>query len=814
MCNHFIFITGEEMLVPLSWLKEYIEIDIPPEELGEMLTMAGLELEALHYRGKDLDDIIVAKIVGIKKHPNADKLSLCEVTDGSKSYNIVCGADNMNVNDIVALAPVGAKLPPTEKFPDGLKIKKSKIRGEVSEGMLCAENELGLSDESEGILILSKDISPGTRLVDELSLDDVIFEIAVTPNRPDCLSIFGIAREVASILGKRLKSPEFSMKESTRQTSKLINVNINDPNGCPRYTCRIIEDVSIEPSPDWLKNWIEASGIRSINNVVDITNFVLLELGQPLHAFDYDLLESKKINIRFAKDKESLTTLDGQERKLTNKDLLICDGSKPIALGGIMGGLNTEVNEKTTNVLLESAYFDPVTIRKSSKRTGLKSDSSYRFERGVDPNNVVCALDRAASLISQIAGGKTAKNAVDVYPTPIEPDEFSVSVNKINRILGIDIDSIEITDILKSLEFEVLSTDNEAISLKIPTFRVDITREIDVVEEIGRLFGYNNIPMKSPSVEMLTDEVDSTRELISNLKDVFISSGFFEAINYSFEDPALLSMFSTSETLGLLNPLTNENSNMRTTILPGLIKDLKINLSRQVGDIRLFEYGKIFLPKGKGQLPKEETRFSAVATGRWQPEVWNNEEVSFFDLKNILNRGIERLSLGARMSFVKNDKTHFVHPGKSSTIFINDHELGVIGELDPDYLDKLEIDKKVYLLDMSIDILAELYKSYSYSFKSVPKFPSVRRDISFIVNKNVTAGEIINKLSSVSNLVEDAWVFDLFEGDSLGKDKKSVGISLLLRSDDKTLTDEDANKVQNLAINELNKTLGAELRSL
>ncbi|MGI9553708.1 MAG: phenylalanine--tRNA ligase subunit beta, partial [Thermodesulfobacteriota bacterium] len=361
------------MLVPLSWLKEYVEIDIPPEELGEMLTMAGLELEALHYRGKEIDNIIVARITEVRKHPNADRLSLCEVTDGTNSYNIVCGADNMKANDVVALAPIGAKLPPTEKFPDGLKIKKTKIRGEVSEGMLCAENELGLSDQSEGIMILSDNLSLGAKLVDELSLDEVVFEIAVTPNRPDCLSILGIAREVGSILGKKLKTPDFKIKESKNDTSKLVNVDIKDPAGCPRYTCRVIEDVSIEPSPDWLKNRLEAAGIRSINNVVDITNFVLLELGQPLHAFDFDLLKEKKINIRFANNGELISTLDGQERKLTDKDIVICDADKPVALGGVMGGLNTEVNEKTKSVLLESAYFNPVTIRKTSKRTGLKS---------------------------------------------------------------------------------------------------------------------------------------------------------------------------------------------------------------------------------------------------------------------------------------------------------------------------------------------------------------------------------------------------------------------------------------------------------
>ncbi len=802
------------MLVSLNWLKEYVDIDVAPEELGEMLTMCGLELESLNYTGKGIEDIVVARILEVKKHPGADRLSICSVTDGAKNYDIICGADNVRPNAYVALAKAGAKLPPTEKFPDGLKIRKTKIRGEPSEGMLCAENELGLSCKSDGIMILSGNLSVGSRLADEMSLNDVILDLAITPNRPDCLSIFGIAREVSSILKKPLKDIQFSSGEEPEGSSKPVEVRIKDVSACPRYSCRVVEDVRAGPSPDWLKNRLQACGVRSINNIVDVTNFVMLETGQPLHAFDHDLLKEKSINVRFAEDKEPFVTLDGQKMELTENDLLICDGNTPVALGGVMGGLSTEVTGRTENILLEAAYFDPVTIRKTSKRTGIRSESSYRFERGVDPNNVRFALDRATYLIAKLAGGRISGSTTDVYPSPVETKKISLSVKKVENILGIKISSENIVDILRPLEFKVLETDAHRLSLQIPTFRVDVTREIDVIEEIGRLFGYNNIPMTLPAVGVLMDETGHGREFISDLKRAFISSGFFEAINYSFENPDLLRMFDPSDTINILNPLTSESCAMRNSMLPGLIRSVKTNLSHQVEDVRLFEHGKIYLPQGKEQLPEEITRFSAVATGKKDPEVWSNEDFGFFDLKNIFTQGVSSLLLRKKIIFAKNDNIRFLHPGKSASVLVDDKEFGVIGELHPEYSDKLGIDKKVYILDISVDTLTEFYESCSYCFKPVPRFPHIRRDVSFVVNKDVTTGQIIDKVKGVSALVEDADVFDIFDGSELGLNKKSVGISILIRSQNKTLTDEDANKVQNLAISELNSSLGAEIRSI
>lgn len=802
------------MIVPLSWLKNYVDIDISAENLGEELTMAGLEVEAVEYRGKGIEDVIVAEIKEIAPHPDADRLSLCDVTDGENSYKIVCGATNMRSGDKVALATIGTNLPPTSKFPEGLKIKKTKIRGEVSEGMLCAENELGLSEESEGIMILPFETPLGATLTDALDVEDTIFEIGITPNRPDCLSIIGVAREVAAITGKELRYPDISLNDGGVDIKDIASVKIENKDACPRYSCRVINGVKIDSSPKWLESKLESCGIRAINNVVDITNFVLMECGQPLHAFDYDLLSENRIEVRLAEDSEEIQTLDGEKRKLTTDDLLICDGRKPVALAGVMGGANSEVNENTRNILLESAYFDPITVRKTSKRTGLRSESSYRFERGVDPNGVVIALDRAAALIAELAGGNVAEGVIDVYPNLIEPVEIKLSLEKVNRLLGAKIEEEKIKDILRSVEFEIVSFGDGYINIRIPTYRVDITREIDLIEEIGRLFGYNNISSVPPSVQMHADSVTVDGEVSSRLRHFFISQGFFEAINYSFENTSRLKLIGARSALELLNPLTTENSVMRTTLIIGLLDNIKLNQSRQVQDIKLFEIGKVFYPNSNGELPEERKKFTAVATGSKEPEVWKEGEFDFFDLKGVVCGAFDALSLNCALRFEEISDTKFLHHGKSSKIYLGSREIGFIGQLHPDFLEEFELEKKVYLLEINLDELFETYPGVSRVFTPLPKFPSVKRDLSLIVDRDISSGEILEKMKKVSNLVEDAWVFDVFEGENVQKGKKSVGVSMLLRARDKTLTDEEAKKVQKKALNKLNSVLGAELRSI
>jgi len=803
------------MIISVNWLKEYVDFGITPEELADRLTMAGLEVEGVEHRGKGLENIVVAEILGMRPHPDATKLSLCDVSDGEKNYNIVCGASNMKPGDKVALARIGTELPPGPKFPEGMTIKKAKIRGEVSEGMLCAENEIGLGEESDGIMILPASSSVGARLIDELGLSDVIFEINVTPNRPDCLSVVGIAREVAAILGTELNFPDFTIPESDEDINRLAEVELLDSQKCPRYSCRVINNVSIGPSPAWLRARLESSGIRSINNVVDVTNYVLLELGQPLHAFDYDLIEERKIVVRAAGDGEIIKTLDGAERKLTRDDLLICDGKRPVALAGVMGGANTEVSESTKNILLESAYFDPSTVRKTSKKTGLKSESSYRFERGVDPNGVTRALDRTAALIAELSGGSVARGRIDEYPVRIEPASVNLSLSRVNSILGTGIDAGEIERISKGLGFEKAAESDGKITFRIPTWRVDVTREIDVIEEVARLHGYGSVPVTLPPVIMKSETVDPAKKVERRFREIFISEGFSEAINFSFEDYELLSLFGKSEALKILNPLSSEGAAMRTSLLPGLIRNAALNLNRQEQNVRLFEIGKIFIPGGEGGLPVEITKLAAAATGRRQPELWDKEEFDFYDLKSLLDKGLGALSLSGAVKFGRAAEIGFLHPSKSAVLSSGDEDCGFIGELHPDLRERLGIPKRLYIAELDLDALTRKFRKTRKTFTPLPKFPSVRRDIALIVDEEMPASIILEEITKLdSKLIEDADVFDVFTGGHVEKGKKSVAVSLHLRAQDKTLTDEEINKVQDKTIKKLQLALGADLRTI
>ena len=804
------------MIFPLGWLTDYLKIEVSPEELGEMLTMAGLELEALEDKGKALADIRVARINSIQKHPNADRLSLCEVTDGQSRYSVVCGADNIKEGDKVAFAVGGTVLPPTPKFPDGLRIKRSKIRGEDSEGMLCSAHEMNLSGDSDGIMILSPKAELGTSMSDQIGYHGVIFEVAVTPNRPDCMSIFGIAREVSAILGENLQKPDFSIREHEEDISQRITVEVAEPSECPRYCCRLIKGVRIAPSPAWLQQRLEYCGIRSVNNVVDITNFVLLEQGQPLHAFDYDKIDQGRISVRKAREGETIKTLDGVERKLLAEDLVICSADRPVALAGIMGSFDTEIEDTTRNVLLESACFSPVGIRKTSKRTGLKSESSIRFEKGIDINNVSFALDRAAELISRLSEGKVARGLVDMYPDPVNPKEISLSVDKVRELVGVSTDSQEIAELLCSLGFEVLSRTAEKLVLRVPTFRVDVEREVDIVEEVARLLGYDNIPSVLPEVPMVARKPNVITVMEKRLRDIFVSYGFLEVINYSFESPELLRIFGFEESIRILNPISRELSEMRMSLLPSLVKNVKLNLSRQNQDVRLFESAKVFYPKNMDQLPNEVKKFAAIATGKRAPEIWEGENFDFFDIKSVLERSLEVLSVDSRVDFGSISADHgFLWPGKSSALLVDGNVLGLVGELHPHLLEKLEISESLYVLELDLSLLSAVYTTFRRKFSPLPKFPSLRRDIALVVDDAVPVREILSVIKKVDcGIIENARVFDIYRGDSLERGKKSVALSLVLRDRERTLTDDDANSLQQDILRSLEKIIGVELRSV
>jgi phenylalanyl-tRNA synthetase beta chain len=802
------------MKFTLSWLKEYVEFNISPRELAERLTMSGLEVESLEYRGEGLEYVIVAQILDINPHPNASKLVLCDVTDGTKLYKIVCGAKNMKTGDKVALSPAGTKLPPSTKFPEGILIKSTKIRGEVSEGMLCAENELGIGEEGEGIMILPDSAKVGTRLIDALGLNEVIIEIGITPNRPDCLSVLGVAREVAAIIGTEIKYPDYGVMEEGEHIGNLAAVEVHDPDGCPRYSCRLVKDVKITTSPDWLKTKVEASGIRSINNIVDITNFILLELGQPLHAFDYDLIGGGKIVVRPAKERESIRTLDGVDRPLTKEDLVICDAETPIAIAGVMGGVNTEVSESTRNILVESAYFNPVRIRRTSKRTNLRSESSYRFERGVDPNGVVKALDRASELIRELAGGKVARGKIDVYPSPIQPKEVNLSIKRVNSILGTALEPQKVKQLIEGLGIETLKVKDGEMTFRIPTYRVDLTRDVDLIEEVARHYGYNNISTTLPVVPMMPDGLKREKISENKAKEILVSFGFLEVIHYSFEDPEFLSLFDETAPLRILNPLTNEGSAMKTNLISGIIKNVVLNLNRQAQDIRIFEVGKVYIPRENG-LPKEIRKIAGAAAGGRQPELWDKEEFDFFDLKGVLERVLEAFFVSNKVGFEEASQVRFLHPGKSAKIMIGNEEAGYLGELHPDFREKLEVSKRVYLFEFDLEKLSASENYTKKKFTALPKFPSVRRDIALIVDEDVPVGEILKEIRKIeSELIEEVSVFDVFKGGSVQKGKKSVAVSLILRALDRTLTDLEVDEVKKNGLNRLQLAIGAELRKI
>ncbi|MGI9558659.1 MAG: phenylalanine--tRNA ligase subunit beta [Thermodesulfobacteriota bacterium] len=804
------------MKATLNWLKYYVDFDLSPEELGETLTMAGLEVESVTSLAPE--KVVAVRIEEVSPHPNADRLSLCSVTDGGETLSIVCGASNMKAGDVAVLALPGAKLPATADNPDGMTVKKAKIRGCESGGMLCSESELGISAaRSEGIMILPGSVAPGTPLADVEGTEGVVIEVAVTPNRPDCLSITGIAREIAVAIGGVLKfPPELVPGGEIKETGAAREVKIDNTDACARYCCANVEGVKVGPSPLWLRSRLSACGIKPINNVVDVTNFVMLEFGQPLHAFDSDLVEGV-VSVRNASKGESVVALDSEKYDLAPEDLVISDSRGPVAIAGIMGGEASAVSDKTTNVLLEAACFNPSVIRRGSKRLKLSSESSYRFERGVDPAAAPLALARAAALINTVAGGKPASGFSDTCVEEVKPREVEISLEKTWKILGTASDRRDAERLLSALGFEIAKSSGDVLSLKIPTFRPDVSRPADVVEEIARLVGYNAIPKTQPRVGMVAQKPPRSAAAESAIKNVFLLYGFSEAVNYGFDSPELLKAFDSGEMVEVLNPISRELSAMRCTLLAGLLRNLKFNLARQRPDVRLFETGKVFFHKGRGQLPREEKAFSAVASGAGGPDLWEKGDFDFFDMKGLVEKTLRVIpgadeSFADSVGFESGSDKKYLHPGKSARVVSSDGSvIGDIGEIHPETARVFDVER-VIALELKLEKLYPYAEGGEQSFSPLPKFPSLRRDAAFLVKKDLEVGAMVSGVKGVSPLVERVWVFDIFEDESIGKDMKSVGISMLLRSEEKTLTDEEANSVFEKAARALGDSFGARIR--
>ena len=792
------------MKVSYKWLKNFIDLDASPEEIEYKLTLSGSEVENIEVLGSDLDRVVVGEIGKIEKHPQAEKLSICQVNIGTEIKQIICGASNIRIKQKVPAALIGATL------PNGLRIEKATLRGIDSHGMICSEKELGLGEDSQGIMILDSGLKVGQKLADALDLNDFIFDVDLTPNRADCLSILGIAREVAALFDKKLRKPEISLTEIEEEASSFIKVTIDDPLACPRYACRVIRDVKIEPSPFWIRRRLLSCGVRSINNVVDVTNYVMLELGHPLHAFDFDLFPQAEVLIRRARKDEKFITLDQVERKLNPEILLITDGKKPVAIAGIMGGLESEVSDYTKNVLLESAHFDAKVIRRGRLFLGISSESSQRFERGTDPNNVSFAADRAAFLIQQMAKGEVLKNLVDNYPKPIVPVRIGLREKRVKEILGTELNKEQIRNFLQSLELNV--KENEDLEVEVPTFRPDLTREIDLIEEVARIYGYDRIKTSLRAGGNLVTSISPEEKLLKKVKEILVGLGFFEVITNNLVDPKLLEKLCPDKKILLVqNPLSEELSALRTTLIYNLLNVASHNKKRKETQVRIFELNKVFLSKQE-DLPEEKYKLALALSGSNNPIFWGEEEkpVDLFSLKGIVESLLESLSIPLTALVPKENP---VFPaGGCFEVRGWDMNLGVLGEVSEEVLVDFDIKDKVYMAELDFETLFSLAPQ-TQTFQDLPKFPPVDRDIALVLDEQILAGGVMGKIREVGgDLIESLSLFDCYRGKQIPTGKKSLAFAVRYRSKEKTLTDQEVEEVHFKIIEELEKAFNAKLR--
>lgn len=803
------------MYVSYKWLADYVDLSgITPDELAEKITRSGIEVEGVEVLNEGMKGVVVGHVVEKEQHPDADKLNKCQVDLGNgEVVQIICGAKNVDKGQKVAVATVGAVL------PGNFKIKKAKLRGEVSNGMICSLQELGIESKlvakeySEGIFVFPNDAEVGKDALEQLNLDDAVLELGLTPNRADALSMLGVAHEVAAILNREVKYPEISYESSSETASNYVQVNVEATDDNPLYIAKVMKNVTIAPSPLWMQSRLMAAGIRPHNNVVDITNFVLLEYGQPLHAFDYDRLGSKEILVRRAKDGEKIVTLDDQERTLTSEHLVITNGTEPVALAGVMGGANSEVQSDTKTILLESALFNGQRIRTASKDHGLRSEASARYEKGVDPNRVPAAAERAAQLISLYAGGEVLEGAVEVRSTTFEPAVVKTTVEKVNRVLGMNISAEEMKSIFERLQFGV-ELDNSTIIVTVPTRRGDLTIEEDLVEEVARLYGYDNIPTTLPVGQAIPGKLTDYQEKRRKVRRYLEGTGLYQAITYSLtsEEKAPKYALEASELTKLALPMSEERSVLRLSLLPHLLDALRYNLARQIDQVALYEIGSVFLSQGKDVQPLEKERLSGAVTGLWHSHSWQGEKkpVDFYVVKGIIDGLVDLLGLSDVIEY-KQSKREGMHPGRTAEIFLGEKLVGFVGQVHPTVQKELDL-TETYVFELSlVDLLtADVEET---RFEVIPRYPSITRDIALVVNKDVIVGDIEKVIKEAGGkMLRDVAVFDLYEGDRLEEGKKSVAFSLRYFDPERTLTDEDVSKAHEKVLKAVEEKTGATLR--
>ena len=794
------------MRFSFNWLKEFVDIALSPVELADKLTMAGIEVESVHNPGAEISGVYVAEVVTVGKHPNADRLSLCEVKINDKVYSIVCGAKNMKSGDKVALALDGARL------PKGVVIKQSKIRGVESRGMMCSEVELGLAETSEGIMILPSDAKLGVDIKDALDLNDAFLEVSITPNRPDCLSVIGLAREISSVCDVPVKEKSINLKEGSVKTSDRIKISVEDRALCRRYAVRVIEGVKIAQSPDWLRKRLEASGVRPVNNAVDVTNYVMLETGQPLHAFDIAKIAGARLIVRTAKDGEEITAIDNKKRVLKSDMLVISDGNAAQAIAGVMGGKASEVTDSATGIVLESAHFLPGTVRKTSRLLGLSSDSSYRFERGVDAESVGKSLDRAAELMTGISGGTCLSGMPDQYPEKFRPVSVRFDVKRAKNLLGYEIAGKDAAKILTRLGMEVKPS-NDAFDVTPPSFRQDIKNETDLVEELARINGYDKIPVTMPNAAIGASRPSNLFLLKKRAGDALRDFGFNEVINYSFVSKEVFSVASNVGETGfrLSNPLSEEQSVLRRSLVPSLLENLRLNLSNKNEEVNIFERRVAFEPDGK--KPKEVFKLAGLMYGLREGLRWNRPKdlADFYDAKGIIEALFACLGL-KEASYEPEKETKFLHPGKSARVSVKGKPVAIVGELHPDIAEKYDFKKPVYVFEIELAGLVPFFEA-SKKYSRLPKFPESTRDIAFVVANDIPWSEIIGYVLSLDvKLIENVSVFDVYCGQGIPEGKKSVALRIIYRSLERTLTYEEVEATHDAVRKGISGRFGAEIR--
>jgi len=805
------------MRVSLKWLSELLGELPGPEEVAHRLTAVGLEVEAIDRLGGGLSGVVAARILSSDRHPNAEKLFVTRVDCGAGGpLQIVCGAGNVRVGEVVPLATVGAVL------PGGARIERAKLRGVESVGMLCSARELGLSEDASGLLILAPDVAPGTPIARALGLEDVILEVNVTPNRPDALSHLGVARELAALLGVPVRRPEAHLAESGAPATEAVRIRIEAPEKCARYAARVIEGVGIGPSPAGLARRLEACGIRSISNVVDATNLLLLELGHPLHAFDLDKVAGREIVVRTAQPGEHITTLDGKDRALHPDDLLIADRDRGSALAGVMGGGDSEISGATTRVLLESAWFEPSTVRRTSRRHGLKTEASYRFERGADPEMVIPALDRCAALIAELSGGTVRPGAVDVYPRPVRSPRIRLRWQRPAEVLGLQVQRSEAERVLSRLGFEEQGADPEGATFVVPSWRVDVSVEEDLVEEIVRTRGYDAIPETLPAIAVETPAEPDPARAVGRIRAALEAAGLSEAVNFSFVAARELEPFGRAVATGdgsgralgvaLKNPISADLAVMRTSLVPSLLKNLVTNRRQRVEDVRLYEIARVYRPSPKPEdAPSVEPLVAGgVLLGRRHPLCWAvpKDPLDFYDAKAVVSGVLESLGMGGVEWRAPGEG--WLHPRQSAGLFVGGDLLGEVGELHPRVAAAFDLPRGIFAFELELDALlraATLVPQY----RPIPRLPAVLRDLAVVVDEGVRAASVEGFVRE-EPLVEDVTLFDVYRGTPLPPGKKNLALAIRYRSPDRTLTDAEADAAHARIVERLSRQVGAELR--